>query len=96
MTKRPFRYRGGSERREQLRRALFEEQGGLCHLCGGLMTLERRETTRRGAVGRDFATFDHVKPHSEGGTCYFANLKLAHRKCNNARNSRLLELKVGG
>lgn len=77
-----------TEKREQLRKRLFERQDGLCHLCGGPMTLLRK----RHNVGRFFATFDHVLPRSDGGTAHISNLKLAHRKCNNARNSKPLEL----
>ncbi len=49
------------------------------------MSLQRG---RESKVGRLFATFDHVIPHSQGGTAYYTNLKLAHRACNSARNDR--------
>lgn len=89
-TRRPYSHgmskEDAHERREALRRRLFEQQGGLCHLCGGLMTLERR--SKRAQPSPSFATFDHLRPASEGGTAYYTNLALAHRRCNNARNSR--------
>lgn len=87
MSKRPLRQGGLFERREALRAELFARQRGLCHLCGKEMTLERNRYDKRG-VSRQFATFDHVIPHSEGGTTHVSNLKLAHRGCNNARNSK--------
>lgn len=79
-----------TEKRELLRKRLFERQEGLCHLCGGPMTLLRK----RSAIGRFFATFDHVVPRSEGGTAHVSNLKLAHRTCNNARNSKSLDVAI--
>jgi 5-methylcytosine-specific restriction endonuclease McrA len=92
-SQRPLRHGPDAfERRERLRAQLFSKQGGLCHLCGKPMKLERN---RGKGVGRWFATFDHVVPASEGGTSYYKNLKLAHRICNNARNSRPLAV-VGG
>ena len=86
MSHRPLRK--SAEKRERLRALLFEQQAGLCHLCGGQMTLERNVGNK---VGKYFATFDHVRPRSEGGTAYFTNLKLAHRSCNNARGSKPIE-----
>lgn len=88
-SKRPLRHGADAfERRERLRVQLFEKQAGLCHLCGEPMTMQRKRGT---VVGKNFATFDHVVPASEGGTAYYLNLKLAHRACNNARNSRPIE-----
>lgn len=86
---RPFRKSGESEKRELLRAQLFAQQQGLCHLCGTPMTITRR--SRNTTVASTFATFDHLVPRSEGGTSYWKNLKLAHRRCNSARNSRPLE-----
>lgn len=85
MSRRPFTSSGGSwqdraERRHALRKRIFEEQKGLCWLCGEPMLLDGRSPK--------FASFDHVIPKSEGGTTYHTNLKLAHRKCNSARNHK--------
>ena len=93
-SKRPIR-RGPDafERREALRARLFEMQVGLCHLCNKPMTLQR---ARGKGVGRYFATFDHVVPHSAGGTAHHTNLKLAHRICNNGRNSRPIDMVTTG
>lgn len=94
MSKRPFdNTQKGSreergERREQLRRKLFDQQNGLCWLCGKPMVLTRKGS---GMPGRTFASFDHVVPKANGGTTYHTNLKLAHRMCNSARNERPAE-----
>ncbi len=74
------------ERREALRRQLFESQDGLCHLCGKPMTLKRNGTS----TSPSFATFDHIEPKSNGGRSHHTNLALAHRKCNNSRGSKPL------
>lgn len=95
MSQRPFANRkvGGavaaSEKRERLRQRLFDQQDGLCHLCGTLMNLLRGRATK---VGRNFATFDHVIPRAKGGTAHYSNLKLAHRRCNSARNDRPIQV----
>lgn len=78
-----------AEKRETLRRVLFDQQSGLCWLCGKLMTLERG---KYGKPGRNFASFDHVVPKANGGTTHHTNLKLAHRKCNSARNHRSAQI----
>lgn len=81
---RPFRKSGGRPERDQLRQQLFDQQAGLCHLCGQPMTLQRKPGSK---TPKHFASFDHVVPHSAGGTAYYLNLKLAHRSCNSARGS---------
>lgn len=86
MSSRPFT--NDPQKRDELRAKLFEQQGGLCHLCGKPMTLDRAERTR---APKTFASFDHVKPKSDGGTSYHTNLKLAHRSCNSERGSNPIE-----
>lgn len=71
--------------RDRMRQRMFDKQSGLCWLCGKPMTLARKVN---GNIGNTFATFDHKKPRSDGGTNHYANLALAHRKCNNSRGSR--------
>jgi 5-methylcytosine-specific restriction endonuclease McrA len=53
---------------------IFERDERVCHLCD--RTVEREEASR-----------DHVIPRSLGGRTNAANIKLAHRKCNNTRGS---------
>lgn len=90
--RRPYRHDAG--KREAFRRELFERQGGLCHLCGKPMTLQRRTGKRAGAGGSTFASFDHLIPKANGGRNYRTNFRLAHRKCNSARNHRPIERPV--
>ncbi|QIQ63079.1 HNH endonuclease [Streptomyces phage Moab] len=65
---------------------LMKRDNGICWLC-------------RKLVHRDYATRDHVIPYSHGGPNHEANLKLAHRKCNEKRENQTLiskseELKI--
>jgi 5-methylcytosine-specific restriction endonuclease McrA len=87
-TKRPWRKGGQREKRDELRSKLFDEQKGLCWICGKPMTLQRKGLID---VGPKFATFDHRVPHANGGTCHITNLHLAHRRCNNNRNALTVE-----
>lgn len=89
MSRRPFSRSGQREQRDNLRAELFEKQNGLCHLCGKLMTLQRKGKLGINAPAL-FATFDHLIPHAAGGTAYYTNLALAHRKCNSARGHKPL------
>jgi 5-methylcytosine-specific restriction endonuclease McrA len=70
-------------RRAKLRQQLFDQQGGLCHICGLPM-----ELIQRGRGTKRFATFDHVLPAALGGTAYWTNLRLAHGRCNSARGTK--------
>lgn len=89
MSARPFSRGGEREQRDNLRAELFAKQNGLCHLCGKLMTLQRKGKLGV-SVSALFATFDHLLPRALGGTAYYTNLALAHRKCNSARGHKLL------
>lgn len=61
-----------------------ERDGWWCWLCG--------EAVDPNAFGPWQATIDHLVPRSRGGTNKPANLRLAHRRCNNHRGSHLPEL----
>jgi 5-methylcytosine-specific restriction endonuclease McrA len=74
--------------REGMRKKLYNDQKGMCHLCGLPMTIHRRDGVKN--IPPSFATFDHIIPASEGGIAHISNLRLAHRRCNNGRNSRPL------
>lgn len=65
---------------------LAERDGWTCWLCGG----EVDPTAPTTSPWR--ATIDHLVPRSRGGGTEPANLRLAHRRCNNARGSHLPEL----
>jgi hypothetical protein len=72
--------------REKLRQQKFDEQNGRCWLCGLPMTMKRALRGDNG--GPQFATFDHIKPQSKGGTWHASNLKLAHQRCNSGRGNQ--------
>lgn len=82
----PHRY--NSRARERLRREMFCDQDGRCHLCDGPMTLRRVPGAHPSHTSDDFASFDHIKPFSEGGTAERSNLALAHKLCNLRRGTK--------
>jgi hypothetical protein len=57
-----------------------------CWICGGDVDLGAPPAAAAAA------TVDHVVPRARGGTSDRANLRLAHRRCNGRRGSRLPEL----
>lgn len=67
--------------RRALKAKLFEQQSGLCWICEKLM---RKDVRTHHDL---YPTFDHVKERSLGGSSDEANLKLAHRVCNNRRSN---------
>ena len=60
---------------------MFIEQEGKCWICGKLMLLDVSSNHPY------FATFDHIKPTTFGGTWDVSNLKLAHKVCNSKRGN---------
>jgi 5-methylcytosine-specific restriction endonuclease McrA len=62
--------------------ALLEAAGGLCSLCGEAID------SRPSAPIALRPSVDHIEPVSAGGTDELANLRIAHRSCNSARNNR--------
>lgn len=65
---------------------LVARSGGTCWLCGEQVDLDGPRTAPAAP------TVDHVVPRAEGGTSDPVNLRLAHRRCNGARGSRIPEL----
>lgn len=65
---------------------IAERDGWWCWLCGGAID----PAAPTGSPAR--ATVDHLVPRSRGGSSDPANLRLAHRRCNNRRGSHLPEL----
>src|SRR4051812_35354403 len=57
-----------------------------CWVCGGAVD------SRCPSGSPHRASVDHVIPRSRGGTNDLGNLRLAHRRCNGQRGSRLPEL----
>lgn len=60
---------------ELTRRRVIARDNGLCHLCGH--------------AGANSA--DHIIPHSKGGSDEMANLKAAHKACNEKKNGSLMK-----
>ncbi len=75
--------------REKRRLVLFSRQDGKCYWCQCQMSLERYKTTQTGKVkdAGDFASFEHLKPKSKGGTWRWKNIVLAHAVCNRMRHN---------
>ncbi len=58
---------------------VFDRSNGVCGICDG--AVERNEPWE----------VDHIMPLSKGGVHSYANVQLAHRKCNRSKGARLLE-----
>jgi hypothetical protein len=58
----------------------WNEQRGLCCLCGDLMKPYSRQHT----TDPDAATFEHLIPKRDSGPDTVGNVRLAHATCNNA------------
>lgn len=72
---------GGSKERRKIMRRVIERDKGICWLCGEPVDLT---LTFPHPLSK---SMDHVVPHSKGGKFTFANLRLAHRICNDARGA---------
>jgi 5-methylcytosine-specific restriction endonuclease McrA len=73
------RPRSGSKSTLARRLKVAARDGWLCHLCG--------EPVDPAGQGEDAPSIDHVVPRSRGGSSRQENLRLAHKRCNNARGS---------
>lgn len=58
-----------------LKGVLYEQQGGICYICGSDMTLDDEGS-------QHYATLDHVFPRSFGGSYLKHNLRCACKVCN--------------
>jgi len=58
------------------RRAIYEQQNGLCHLC-------------RLPVPIETFSLDHVIPLAKGGLHAASNLRVAHKRCNSSKGVSL-------
>lgn len=72
---------GASQISGRRRKAIFERDGWVCQLC--LKPVDR--SLPSGDPGAP--TIDHVVPVALGGDHADDNLRLAHRWCNNSRNT---------
>ena len=74
---------------------LYQRDGGICYLCGGLCDWEDK-TEVDGVVvyGNYYPSRDHVIPKSKGGENSWENLRLAHRICNSLKWDSPLSEKI--
>jgi 5-methylcytosine-specific restriction endonuclease McrA len=72
--------------RRMRRKLLFQKQSGMCHWCKRTMKIRPFPSTN---APPDYATFEHLKPRSEGGTWHASNIVLACHRCNSARGSAI-------
>lgn len=64
---------------------LYERDGGVCWICGGLCDIDGDPNSN------GYASIDHVKPISKGGKDQWNNIRLAHRLCNSMRGNAFVE-----
>lgn len=57
---------------------IYERDGDLCGICGTLVIPAER-------------SLDHIVPIARGGAHTYANLQLAHRRCNYSKGAKLME-----
>ena len=72
---------------------LYQRDGGICWICGGMTDPEDRKIREDGTIvcGERYPSIDHVIPISRGGNNVWDNVRLAHRGCNTARGASLPE-----
>ena len=70
---------------------LYERDSGVCYLCGGVCNWNDH-AKKDGAfiAGDTYPSVDHVKPLALGGSDTWANIKLAHFRCNTLKRDRPL------
>lgn len=65
---------------------LYERDGGLCHICGGVCDWEDKRIIGGNVIcGGKYPSVDHVVPLVRGGKHSWDNVKLAHRSCNSKK-----------
>lgn len=67
------------------RRRVFERDAWQCYLCGYEV---RRDVDRYHPLAPEL---DHVVPLARGGAHSYANVRTAHRRCNQSKGARLVE-----
>lgn len=73
---------------------LYERDGGICHICGGMTDWNdcRHDENGYFIAGLDYPSRDHVIPIARGGAHTWDNVKLAHFHCNSAKGSKVMEV----
>lgn len=77
-----------TKRKRELRKKLFDSQGGLCHWCKQPMIWN--EGPPDGKVGKKDATLDHLYERGHPNRVSNGDYKnvAAHSKCNNMRSNK--------
>lgn len=72
-------------------KALIERDHNKCHICGDFCDINDTyiNETGRKICGNNYPTIDHVVPRSKGGRHVWNNVKLAHRRCNSIKGSKV-------
>ena len=63
-------------------RTLYERDGGVCWICGGMCDINADPNSDL------YPSVDHIIPQSLGGKDTLDNVRLAHRFCNSIRSNR--------
>lgn len=70
---------------------LFKRDNGICAICGG--KCDWSDHTYRGryfVVGKTYPSIDHIIPLVKGGEHSWANVQLAHHRCNSAKGAKIV------
>lgn len=69
---------------------LARRDGDVCALCGGIVDWNDCYTSDDGAfiAGDNYPSVDHIVPLSRDGEQSWANVQLAHRRCNYLKSNR--------
>lgn len=72
---------------------LYERDGGICWLCGCSCDWSDCTTTNAGVfiAGNNYPSKDHVIPLAKGGLHAWSNIRLAHRRCNSLKGSKIIK-----
>lgn len=70
--------------------ALYRRDSGVCYLCGGECDWNDCDKENN-KIGDNYPSIDHIIPISRGGLHSWANIRLAHFKCNVAKSDTLLD-----
>lgn len=69
--------------------SLWNQQNGLCGLCGRAMLRNRFEAPHARVWAKQRATVDHIRPKSKGGSDARENLQLTHARCNKIKGNQI-------
>lgn len=83
--KRDLKKRGSHTAESKLisARTLYERDGGVCWICGGMCDINADPNSNL------YPSVDHIIPQSMGGMDTLDNVRLAHRICNSLRQNNV-------